>query len=187
LIKAEARQPKFTSGNEITLAVGDIIWLLTRNVKTSRTAKKFDSMHTGPYSVSKIIYKNPYKLDLPSIIRNRNILHVLLLEHSTLPVRNQLLSEQHPMIVEETEEWEVDCILYCTGHYWTQHYLVQLAGNNNIRTSWEPAEHLRKPPRAGCRVSRRASRLATGVGVQSCELRYAGHGSRSVVSLNCFS
>jgi len=46
------------------------------------------------------------------------------------------------MIVEKTEEWEVDHILDSRRHYRKLHYLIQWAGYNHIRTSCEPAEHL---------------------------------------------
>ena len=46
------------------------------------------------------------------------------------------------MIVEETEEWEVDPTLNSRQRYRELHYLVQWAGYNHICTSWEPPEHI---------------------------------------------
>jgi len=51
--------------------------------KTSRPSKKLDFKRTGPYTVSKIINKNAYKLDLQSTMRNHNVFHVSLLDHYT--------------------------------------------------------------------------------------------------------
>jgi hypothetical protein len=50
------------------------------------------------------------------------------------------------MIVEETEEWEVDRILNSRRRYQKLHYLVLWTGDNHIRTSWEPAEQLKNAP-----------------------------------------
>jgi hypothetical protein len=46
------------------------------------------------------------------------------------------------MIVEETEEGEVDHILDSRWCYRKLHNLVEWVGYNDICTSWEPAEHL---------------------------------------------
>ena len=72
---------------------------------------------------------------------NHNVFHVSLFDRDTPPVRGQPSSELHPVIVEETEEWEVDHILDIRWHYHKLHFLIQWAGYNHIRTSWEPAEH----------------------------------------------
>jgi hypothetical protein len=88
----------------MTCVVGDKVWLSTRNLKTSRLSENLDYKCTGPYTLSKMINKNPYELDLPSTIRNNNIFHVLLPDFYTPPVRGQPSSQLHPIIVEETEE-----------------------------------------------------------------------------------
>jgi hypothetical protein len=46
------------------------------------------------------------------------------------------------MIVDDSEEWEVDRILDSKRRYWKLHYLVQWAGYGYVRTSWEQAENL---------------------------------------------
>jgi hypothetical protein len=45
------------------------------------------------------------------------------------------------MIVEETEEWEVDRMLDSRGRYRNLRFLIQWAGYNHIPTSWEAAEY----------------------------------------------
>ena len=90
-----------------------------------------------------MINKNAYKLDLPGTMRNHNVFHVSLLHRYTPPVGGQLSSEPHPMIVEETEKWEVDRMLNSRRHYRKLHHLIQWAGYYHICTSWEPAEYLK--------------------------------------------
>jgi len=65
LLEAQARRSKYACGKEMTFAVGDTVWLSTRNFRTTRPSKKLDYKRTGPYTVSKIINKNAYKLGLP--------------------------------------------------------------------------------------------------------------------------
>jgi len=42
IIEAQERQTQYVGGKEMTFAVGDKVWLLTRNLKTSRPSKKLD-------------------------------------------------------------------------------------------------------------------------------------------------
>jgi len=132
----------YGSGKEMTFAVGDKVWLSTRNLKTSIPSMKLDYKRIGPYTACKMINNNAYKLDLRSTIRNHNVFHVSLFNRYAELVGSQPSSEPHPMIVEETQEWEVDCILDSRWRYRKLHTVIQWAGYNHIRTSWEPAEHL---------------------------------------------
>jgi len=124
-IEAQECQPKYAEGREINFAVGDKVCLSTRNLKTSEPSKTLKYKRTGLYTVSKIINKNAYKLALPSTMQNHNVFHVSLLNCDTPPVRGQPSSKPHWVIVEETEEWEVNRMLDSGQHNWKLHYLFQ--------------------------------------------------------------
>jgi hypothetical protein len=94
------------------------------------------------YTVSKIINKNVYKLDLQKTMRNRNVFHVTQLDHYPPPVVGQPSSEPHPVIVDNSEEWEVERILDSKQRYRKLHYLILWAGYSHIRTCWELFENL---------------------------------------------
>jgi hypothetical protein len=74
-------------------------------------------MHTGLYTVSKIINNNVYKLHLLKTMRNHNFFDLSQLDHYTLLVVGQLSSERHPPIVDDSEEWEVEWNLDTKLHY----------------------------------------------------------------------
>jgi hypothetical protein len=94
-------------------------------------------MRTRPYTVSKIINQNVYRLDLPKMMRIHNIFHVLQPDQYTPPVTGQPSSKPNAIIVNDLEEeWEVDRILDSNLCYWKLHYLVHWAGYNYILTSW---------------------------------------------------
>ena len=76
-------------------------------------------------------------------MRNCSIFHILLLNRYPLPVRGQSFSERHPVVVKETDEWEVDCIFDSWQHYQKLHYVIKLAGDNYMCMSWESADHLK--------------------------------------------
>jgi len=81
LLEAQARQSKDAGRKDVTFEVGNKVWLSTRHFRTTRPSKKLDYKRTGPYTISKIIIKNAYKLDLPKTMRNHNVFHVLQLDH----------------------------------------------------------------------------------------------------------
>jgi len=144
LLEPQKRQSKYAGGKEITFNVGDKVWLSTKHLRTTRPSKKLDYKRTGPYTVSKIINKNAYKLDLPNTMRNHNVFHISLLDWYASPVAGQPRSEPQPMIVDDAgeEEWEVERMLDAKLHYRKLHYLVQWAGYSHVRTSWAPADNL---------------------------------------------
>jgi len=144
LLKAQQQQTKHAGGKQIIFEVGDQVWLSTKHFRTTRPSKKLDYKRTGPYTVSRVINKNAYKLDLPNTMRNHNVFHVSLLDRYAPPVTGQPPSEPQPTIVEDAgvQEWEVEWILDAKLRYRNLHYLVQWAGYSHIRTSWEPAENL---------------------------------------------
>jgi hypothetical protein len=79
-------------------------------------------------------------------MRIHNVFHVSLLDKYSPPAIGQPPSEPQPMIVDDSDEWEVEKILDSKRRYRRLHYLVQWAGYNYIRTSWEPAENLKNAP-----------------------------------------
>jgi len=108
LQEARADQTKYAGAKKVVFEVGDKVWLSTRHFRTTRPSKKLDYKRTGPYTLSKVINKNAYKLDLPYTIQKHNIFHVSLLDRYTPPTAGQLPSEPQPMVVDDSDEWEVD-------------------------------------------------------------------------------
>jgi len=142
LQEAQANQTMYAGGKEVIFEVGDKVWLSTRHFRTTRPSKKLDYKRTGPYTVSKVINKNAYKLDLAYTIRKHNVFHVSLLDRYTPPTAGQPPSEPQPTIVDDSDKWEDDRILDSKRRYRKLHYLVQWAGYSYVQTSWEPAENL---------------------------------------------
>jgi hypothetical protein len=92
LQEAQAHQIKYAGGREVVFEVGDKVWLSTRHFRTTRPSKELDYKRTGPYTLSKVINKNAYQLDLPYTIRKHNVFHVSLLDRYTPPTAGQLNS-----------------------------------------------------------------------------------------------
>ena len=45
--------------------LGDLVWLNTKDIRTTRPAKKLDNKWEGPFPIDKIISRNAYRLKLP--------------------------------------------------------------------------------------------------------------------------
>jgi hypothetical protein len=67
---------------------------------------------------------------------------MLQLHHYTLPVVGEPSSEPHPVMVQDSEEWEVEWIFDSEQGYQKLHYLVQWATYRHTRTSWEYFENV---------------------------------------------
>jgi hypothetical protein len=81
------------------------------------------------------------------MIWKHNTLHVSLLDRYTPPTASQPASEPQPMVVDDSDEWEVYCILESKRCDRKLHYLVQCVGYSYVRTSWEWAENVWNVPK----------------------------------------
>lgn len=149
--------------------VGDEVWLSTKNIRTTRPAKKLDAKNVGPFAISEVINPRAYRLSLPSTMKIHNVFHTSLLH----PVANDPYPQQAeqnvappPIVVEregvEEKEWEVESIedSKITGRKHKQlKYKVRWIGYPDA--TWEPASgltgsqdlvdafHARRPDRPG--------------------------------------
>jgi len=63
-----------------SLQSGDVVWLLPRNIKTTRPSKKLDYKKIGPLKILAKIGTSAYKLALPPSRAIHNTFHISLLE-----------------------------------------------------------------------------------------------------------
>jgi hypothetical protein len=94
------------------LQVGDKVWLLRCNIKTTRPCNKLDYQRIGPFPIQKQINHVAYRLILQASMKVHPIFHVSFLEpykESNIPNRTQL---PPPCIeIDSHEEYEVEEVL----------------------------------------------------------------------------
>ena len=70
--------------------VGDLVWLLTKNIYTKKLSKKLDNKQNSLYKATKLV-KLSYQLELSKFIKLHNIFYTSLLR----PAAKDLLLRQH--------------------------------------------------------------------------------------------
>ena len=146
LVNAQDRQMSSANNHRApapNFQVGDMVWLLRRNITTTRPCSKLDYTKLGPFRISKRINPVAYRLDLPSHYRIHNVFHVSLLEvyhPSTLPGRKH--TRPPPIKLVSGDEYEVEEILDSKLVRRKLYYLVLWKGYPITEATWEPCNHL---------------------------------------------
>ena len=133
-------------------AVGDKVWLSSKNITTDRPTTKFADKWLGPYRITSVVSRLAVKLQLPKSMRIHPVFNVVSLrpyEADPLPNR-QPVPPPPPIITgpEGEEEWEVERIDDSKRRYRKLHFLVKWKGWSNADRSWEPQENLAHAPEA---------------------------------------
>jgi hypothetical protein len=121
--------------------IGDEVWLLRRNIQTTRPSAKLDYKRLGRFKVTKRVSPHAYELELPSTMKIHPVFHVSLLEPArTNPIPGHRQEPPPPVIVKNHKEWEVEEISDSRFHRGGLQYLVKWRGYD--QRDWEPPEHL---------------------------------------------
>ena len=121
---------------------GDLVWLLRRNIKTTRPSDKLDVKRLGPYKIVEAVNTRAFRLELPSdMTRTHPVFHVSLLEPyhgNTIPGR--AAPPPPPIEVEGELEYEVESIVDSRRFRRQLQYRVVWKGYPEA--NWEPAVHV---------------------------------------------
>jgi transposase InsO family protein len=123
--------------------VGDKVWLLRKNIATTRPCAKLDYKRLGPFKIAKLVGLVACQLELPPQFKIHNVFHVSLLE----PYHDNPIPERHreppvPVKIEGQEEFEVQEVLDSKKIRGKLLYLVFWRGYPPSEATWEPAGNL---------------------------------------------
>ena len=119
------------------------VWLIRRNITTTRPSSKLDYTKLGPFKIIKKVGNRAYKLELPENIKIHPVFHVSLLEpviEDNIPGRAHELPL--PVMINNSEEYEIEQILDSRLYRRKLQYLVDWKGYDPSARSWEPVENL---------------------------------------------
>ena len=117
---------------------GDKVYLLRRNIKTTRPSDKLDYVKIGPFRIQEQTGKVNYQLELPKGMRIHPVFHVSLLEPA---LRNAKVQTKIDIVT--SNEYEVEKILDNRSVNGLQQYLVKWKGYDDSENTWEPKTNLK--------------------------------------------
>ncbi|MBW0492662.1 hypothetical protein O181_032377 [Austropuccinia psidii MF-1] len=87
----------------------DMVWLSSKNVKSTRPTKSLSERWLGPFPILKKVSTHAYHLKLPSQCKSIHpVFHISLLEpFNTSTISNRHQEPPPQIIIEEEEEWKV--------------------------------------------------------------------------------
>lgn len=138
---------EYANNNRISppiLDIGSSVWLLRKNIRTTRPSDKLDYKRLGPFKIKKKISTHAYRLDLPKTMKVHPVFHVSMLEPvASDPLPNQKKVTPPPIIVDGELEFHVEEILDArVSRNSTQpQYLVKWTGESQL--TWEPLDHVK--------------------------------------------
>ena len=145
LASAQTRMKHYAdkSRKDHKFQVNDLVWLLKRNIKSTRPTSKLDHKRLGPFKIIKQINPVTFELELPTSYRIHNCFHVSLLE----PVNEAyLLNPKEPplesIVVDDQEVFYVDKILDSKMVNEKHYYLIKWYGCPDSENTWEPIDNL---------------------------------------------
>ena len=138
---ASQRTAKYYNSNRKkgpSLEEGDKVYLLQRNIRTDRPAKKLDHTKLGPFRIKKTLGPDVYKLELPKSMKIHPVFHITVLEpaHPSIPVATQV-----PILEtnDNDKEYVVEKVLQSQLVDGRLQYLVKWKGYSMDNNTWEPA------------------------------------------------
>ncbi|MBW0522973.1 hypothetical protein O181_062688 [Austropuccinia psidii MF-1] len=127
-----------------------MVWLSSKNIKSTITTKTLSERWLGPFQILKKVITHAYHLKLPSQWKYIHpVFHISLLEPvKTSIIQNWQPKPPPPIIIKEKEEWEVSQIMDSKLKIRKLWYLVEWKGfsQDPERSTWEPAKNLKNCP-----------------------------------------
>ena len=125
------------------LKTRDTVWLLPRNIKTTRPFKKLDYKKMGPFKIIKKVGRSSYKLDLPSSMTIHNTFHISLREpYEDNKFPSQIQTPPPRIEIDGDPEYELEEIIDSRLHRNNLQYRVKWTGYSPEHDkTWYPAEN----------------------------------------------
>lgn len=117
--------------------IGDKVWLIRKNLKTTRPCDKLDYKRLGPFNIVRVINDVAVELKLPPTMGVHNVFHVSLIEpYKQNRIEGRVDLPPPPVEVESGIEYEVESLLDHRVQGNQIYYLVHWKGYGPDERSW---------------------------------------------------
>ncbi len=141
LHNAQERQARYYNqrvSTAPTFVPDQLVWLLRRNIKTTRPTDKLDHRCLGPYPIARVLSKDVYQLRLPSYLsRLHPVFHAFLLEPYHDPSEFHPHADPDPVTLIESQPI-IHSILDCRKLGQRYEYLIRWKDLPESEDSWVP-------------------------------------------------
>jgi len=160
MVAAQLRQKEYYDLHrkpDPNLELGDMVWLLPRNIKTTRPSKKLDYKKIGPFKILAKIGTSAYKLALPASMAIHNTFYISLLEpYQDNRFPSQIKEPPPPVQIEGEHKYKLDEIIDSRLHYNKLQYRAKWRGYSPEHDKvWYPAENFNNAEHTVQRFHRR--------------------------------
>jgi hypothetical protein len=124
---------------------GQMVWLDSKNLKTTHPITKLRPKRYGPFKVTKVLSHVAYQLDLPPSWKIHNVFHTTLLSpYKETEEHGCNFLEPPPDLIDGEEEWEVERIVGMRhfGCNKKLQYRVWWKGYSKAHDTWEPTDNI---------------------------------------------
>jgi len=147
MVAAHLRQKEYYALHrkpDPNLQSGDLVWLLLRNIKSTRPSKKLDYKKIVGFKILAKIGTSAYKLALPPSMAIHNTFHISLLEpYQEHRFPTQIKEPPPPIPIEGEGEYELHDIINWRLPYNKLQYRAKWKGYSPEHDKvWYPAENL---------------------------------------------
>ena len=126
------------------LKKGDKVYLLQKNIETTRSSNKLNHVKIGPFKIIRNIKGVSFKLELLKEMQWKHpVFHVSLLEPAsdTVSVLEQVPDDY---LMEQKDQYKVEKILKHKDINKQRHYLVKWKNYSDFKNTWESEENLNR-------------------------------------------
>ena len=120
----------------------DKVYLLWKNIETTRSSNKLNHVKIGPFKIIRNIKEVSFKLELSKEMQQKHsVFHVSLLKPASdaVPVLEQVLDDY---LMKQKDWYKVEKILKHKNINKQRHYLVKWKNYSNSENIWESEENL---------------------------------------------
>ena len=129
---------------EPMLKKGDRVYLLQKNIKTTRSSSKLDHIKIEPFRIIRSIKGISFELKLSEeMSRKHSVFHIFLLKPVSAGVL-ELMKVPDNYLIEQEEWYKVQRILRHKEINSQQHYLVKWKRYSDSENTWELTENLNR-------------------------------------------